>query len=617
MASDIVRESIEIDQGNTTVIVKPRGPSRYQILSNLYALPIPLRTYPLPTFVPSNPLSLFHLVYTWLSHTFSPPSSHPEVLYEGWFSPESRTVHIADPKTIRALWEQGFFGKGTLSRSEPSWLEREKKRKGAAATETSEEYTNKRRAERQQIKWERARKERQAIDQKLEEERKATELQKLELPQEQDDLTTDTFLSSVEESSHVATANGVVAMELSYQPSYDKPNQSNLASAPVDPMQLLRLPNSDRELLGQITVNDDIKDKFDYEEDLEKTINELESLMAEAMNGTEDADIRLQQLEELVSGIISDLPPEFEKADQNDEKDAVPYTIEAAETSHKTILDSSKLLDNHTESRELDGVAQVNGSTFLNSFAVANDEPLTPKLIRSPKSVRFSPTVEETTFLKSSPPSPEAASFETELVLEDITNQEHLQLTMEETLFLSYGLGVLKVIDPSTHQPISNSDLFQLCRMSSYFPPKVDFSPSPDDPFMLSYVVYHHFRSLGWVVRSGIKFSVDFLLYNRGPVFTHSEFSILILPSYSHAYWKENEERKRYVEGKEKRDWHWLHSINRVNTQIKKSLVLVYVDIPPPVEAEEEQKIGITGVLGRYGVREMVINRWLYNRQRK
>jgi tRNA-splicing endonuclease subunit Sen2 len=45
----------------------------------------------------------------------------------------------------------------------------------------------------------------------------------------------------------------------------------------------------------------------------------------------------------------------------------------------------------------------------------------------------------------------------------------------------------------------------------------------PDNGFIVHYAVYHHFRSLGWVVKSGIKFCVDYLLYKRGPVFHHAE----------------------------------------------------------------------------------------------
>jgi tRNA-splicing endonuclease subunit Sen2 len=46
----------------------------------------------------------------------------------------------------------------------------------------------------------------------------------------------------------------------------------------------------------------------------------------------------------------------------------------------------------------------------------------------------------------------------------------------------------------------------------------------PDNPFLVYYAVYHHYRSLGWVVKGGIKFCVDFLLYKRGPVFSHAEW---------------------------------------------------------------------------------------------
>ena len=45
-----------------------------------------------------------------------------------------------------------------------------------------------------------------------------------------------------------------------------------------------------------------------------------------------------------------------------------------------------------------------------------------------------------------------------------------------------------------------------------------------DNPFLVNYAVYHHYRSLGWVIKSGIKFCVDLLLYKRGPVFHHAEY---------------------------------------------------------------------------------------------
>lgn len=150
----------------------------------------------------------------------------------------------------------------------------------------------------------------------------------------------------------------------------------------------------------------------------------------------------------------------------------------------------------------------------------------------------------------------------------------------------------------------------------------------PDDPFIVSYVVYHHFRSLGWVVKSGIKFSVDYcmfstemackislltivVLYNRGPAFTHAEFAIVILPSYEHPSWA-NHPKKLEVEAN--RSWHWLHAVNRVCSQVKKTVILVYVDIPPP--GSEKGADAVDKIIKRYKVREVCVRRWLPARNR-
>ena len=37
----------------------------------------------------------------------------------------TRSVWVLDMKDAMVLWQRGFFGKGDLSRSEPSWLERQ------------------------------------------------------------------------------------------------------------------------------------------------------------------------------------------------------------------------------------------------------------------------------------------------------------------------------------------------------------------------------------------------------------------------------------------------------------------------------------------------------------
>ncbi|GAB7347006.1 hypothetical protein MBLNU459_g3155t1 [Dothideomycetes sp. NU459] len=196
-------------------------------------------------------------------------------------------------------------------------------------------------------------------------------------------------------------------------------------------------------------------------------------------------------------------------------------------------------------------------------------------------------------------------------VAEVKVNQEHLQLTLEEAFFLSYGLGVLDIhMSPtltSHSKPVPTRELFTLYRKHSFFPPAEMTQLRPDDPFLLNYVVYHHYRSLGWVVRPGVKFSVDFMLYNRGPVFSHAEFALMIIPEYG-AGTPEAQARQR--------DWWWFHCINRVQSQVRKSLVVCYVEVPSSLPSQAASKEDVGAILRQYKIREFVLRRWLSNRSR-
>ena len=344
-----------------------------------------------------------------------------------------------------------------MSRSEPSWLDREKRRNGLIAGETSEEVTRKRREERKEFKKERARKEREAIEAKMREETRS---------------------------------------------------------------------------------------------DMNSSISTL-------------------QIENLEHGRVESLPT-------NGEIDGIPST------------------GTEEPKRDSNGNSQESASKADNRDTVTRD----------------------------------AVADGSTQALEDIQNQEHLQLTSEEAFFLAYGLGVLNVSDSSTLNSMPTDQLFNVFRTNSYFPPCEVEELQPDDPFLMSYTVYHHFRSLGWVVRPGVKFAVDYLLYNRGPVFSHAEFAVMILPSYTHPYWHDTEERATINRKKERKTWWWLHCVNRVQSQVRKSLVLVYVEVPPPLDKteiplnlpkstrEDHGVLDITSILRRYKVRELTLKRWIPNRSR-
>ncbi|KAK4224269.1 hypothetical protein QBC38DRAFT_371421, partial [Podospora fimiseda] len=145
----------------TSVVGRPRAPY-------VYKLPAPIRTFPVPYFDPKNPICYFQLAYTWLKQVFFPPPAEPSVIHIGFWDFDTRSVHVEDEDSIRALWEQGFYGKGSQSRSEPNWLKRELARRGASGGKTViEARTEARREERRQAKWERAKAELEAREQQI------------------------------------------------------------------------------------------------------------------------------------------------------------------------------------------------------------------------------------------------------------------------------------------------------------------------------------------------------------------------------------------------------------------------------------------------------------------
>ncbi|ODQ67898.1 tRNA-intron endonuclease catalytic domain-like protein [Nadsonia fulvescens var. elongata DSM 6958] len=179
-----------------------------------------------------------------------------------------------------------------------------------------------------------------------------------------------------------------------------------------------------------------------------------------------------------------------------------------------------------------------------------------------------------------------------------LISQEYFQLMPVEAFFLSYSLGVLTVSEGG--KTLASVDLFNRLLVNQNF---FQF----DDKFILEYVVYHHYRSLGWCVRGGVKFGVDFMLYKRGPPFSHAEFAVLVIPCY-------NDE---ITDNSLRKDWWWNTNISRIIGGVKKTLVFCYVEIPKDTKTlDNEGLLDVTGLLSRYRVREIVYRRWLPSRNR-
>ncbi|KAF3039003.1 tRNA splicing endonuclease subunit sen2 [Didymella heteroderae] len=444
---------------------RPKRPNYNEI----HVKPLPLDVHPLPAFIPHNPLSIVRIAIALLSHSLRTPNSH-KIVHQAYFSEDTQSIHVTDAESIRALWEQGFWGKGSLSRSEPQWLLAERRRRGIEAQTASTQVTQARREERRQFKLERAKAQREAIEKQLREEGK---------------------------------------------------------------------------LVVDGTLNDLVED-----------------------------------------GAASESPM------------GTVYTPEAGD---------------------------IVGPTGDNIVSEVSE-----------------------TIADKAPAWGEDGAVDVEA--EEIKDIEHLQLTPEEAFYLTYVLGALEIVDgnylggitatpalPAWYllrlysayalSPVDDAAIIGLKKLFQYrerLAQKTAALPNaqqidPDNSFLLKYVVYHHFRSLGWVVRPGIKFAVDYLLYLRGPAFHHAEFGVQIIPSYSHPYWSETPERIKYKNQKESKDWWWFHRVNRVQTAVMKTLVLVYVEVPPPWDGETKQNalsIDIGQVLKTYTVREVVFKRWSPSRNR-
>lgn len=119
---------------------------------------------------------------------------------------------------------------------------------------------------------------------------------------------------------------------------------------------------------------------------------------------------------------------------------------------------------------------------------------------------------------------------------------EYTQLQPEEAFFLLFAIGTLslRTVSPlsltssTPSKPLSILSSWSLFLLQGYTlvssPPTSGLSIEDprlnrfDSPFLISYASYHHFRSMGWVVRSGVKFCTEWVLYGQGgPVGGHAE----------------------------------------------------------------------------------------------
>ncbi|KAI8335029.1 hypothetical protein BC941DRAFT_75067 [Chlamydoabsidia padenii] len=139
-------------------------------------------------------------------------------------------------------------------------------------------------------------------------------------------------------------------------------------------------------------------------------------------------------------------------------------------------------------------------------------------------------------------------------------NYECFQLDLFEAFFLVYGIDVLDIL---------NKEGDRLCIDDCWTLFSHAYGPhSTLNKFAIHYVAYHYYRSQGWTPKDGLKFGVDFVLYQFGPTYRHAEFAVVVIPI------SQDQQSTPYT-------WTHLLGLNRVCNQVKKTLVLCYVTFPP------------------------------------
>lgn len=191
--------------------------------------------------------------------------------------------------------------------------------------------------------------------------------------------------------------------------------------------------------------------------------------------------------------------------------------------------------------------------------------------------------------------SPEDDTSGTSIIPSKEEEKEVLQLSLEEAYFLSYAFGVLVVKDKD--QPLDLMRLWHKC---------CEIHPSQNFPVM--YTAYHHFRSKGWIVRSGIRYGSDFILYKDGPPFYHASYAVVVKPV------KEQNLRDIPVGNRPNFTWSSLAALHRICNHASKGLLILYVIKPTSIS---ENKISTPFCVSQYQVEEVLVNRWVPSEEQR
>ncbi|XP_066587191.1 tRNA-splicing endonuclease subunit Sen2 [Prorops nasuta] len=166
--------------------------------------------------------------------------------------------------------------------------------------------------------------------------------------------------------------------------------------------------------------------------------------------------------------------------------------------------------------------------------------------------------------------------------------KETLHLTSEESFFLLFGLGCLRIVNFDGSLLNINDTWHYFCKI--------------EENFIEKYVVYHYFRSKGWVVKPGLKYGGDFLLYKQGPPFYHASYIVIIDTLDSDTYTRNPSLPSL------KMTWNNLFGLERLSETAAKEILFAQVLWPSSIP--RSNCFESPEVLSNFLVKELLWRRW-------
>ena len=135
-----------------------------------------------------------------------------------------------------------------------------------------------------------------------------------------------------------------------------------------------------------------------------------------------------------------------------------------------------------------------------------------------------------------------------------------LQLSAEEALYLAAATASARLTIVQTSSPGIDDIAFPIPPDAILSAERVySLATQNDAAFSQRLSVYCYLRRRGWVVRSGLKYGVDFVVYPNSPAHEHAAFGVVI------------RDRKSDM------GWRLIHTLTRLSTLVAKGLVLCSV----------------------------------------